>query len=135
MEFTLVVPGKPVAQKRPRLFRSGGLTKVYNPDGKYLKATKALLSGLWNREPIAGPLKCIIIFYMPIAKATSKIKRAKMISGEIKHAFVCDVDNLLKVYMDAMNTIVYIDDRQVFKVLAEKRYGEDPRTEITIMTE
>lgn len=43
-----------------------------------------------------------------------------------------DVDNLAKGVMDAMNDLIYDDDRQVVKLTASKRYGEMDNIKINI---
>lgn len=43
-----------------------------------------------------------------------------------------DVDNLAKGVMDAMNDLIYDDDRQVVKLTASKRYGETDNIKINI---
>lgn len=82
------------------------------------------------------PLECAIeikmVFVMPIPKSTSKKKREKMVVGETKHTKKSDLDNLIKNLFDCMNGIVFVDDKQVFKLDAVKVYGEEPRTEITV---
>ncbi len=55
-----------------------------------------------------------------------------MISNEIKHTLTPDADNLVKMCLDCMNGVVYVDDRQIYEIYAEKLYGEEPRTEIVI---
>ena len=36
-----------------------------------------------------------------------------------------DLDNLVKYALDAMNNVVYADDRQIIKVLTEKMWAEE----------
>jgi Holliday junction resolvase RusA-like endonuclease len=46
-----------------------------------------------------------------------------------------DIDNLEKAVYDALNQIVYVDDRQICEVHARKiivARGEEPRVEVTI---
>ena len=46
-----------------------------------------------------------------------------------------DVDNLLKLVLDACNGLVWKDDSQVTKLIGEKfLYSEEPRTEVRIWT-
>lgn len=43
-----------------------------------------------------------------------------------------DTDKLLRATLDALTGVAYPDDQQVVRISASKRYGETPRTEITI---
>lgn len=52
--------------------------------------------------------------------------------GWIFHTKRPDLDNLIKFVKDCLNGVVYQDDSQVFSIQAEKRYSEDPKTEVFI---
>jgi Holliday junction resolvase RusA-like endonuclease len=44
-----------------------------------------------------------------------------------------DLDNLLKVTLDSLNGLVYADDSQVTRILAERREDKlRPRVEVTV---
>jgi len=46
---------------------------------------------------------------------------------------MADIDNCIKTVLDALNQIVWIDDRQVTKIAAEiERGDQNPRTEFVI---
>ena len=40
----------------------------------------------------------------------------------------CDLDNLAKFVMDALQKIIYVDDKQVAKMISEKIYDDDEHT-------
>jgi len=44
-----------------------------------------------------------------------------------------DIDNLMKLVMDAINGIFFEDDGQVCMVMAKKVYSDVPRTTVTII--
>tara|TARA_R110002096_G_scaffold113208_1_gene246244 strand:+ start:1891 stop:2202 length:312 start_codon:yes stop_codon:yes gene_type:complete len=88
-----------------------------------------------NGSPLEGPIAIDMKFYMSIPKSKSKKIKEKMRLGEIKHTIKPDCDNLVKKPTDCMNGIVYLDDKQIYKLTAEKLYGENPRTEITVWQE
>ena len=48
------------------------------------------------------------------------------------HSVKPDIDNLIKYISDVMNKGFYIDDSQICSIQAEKKYGDPPRTEVTI---
>ena len=126
-----VIPGKPIAKKRPKFARRGKFVTTYNEQES--EESKFMIQ-LMNQLP-AGfkpfekgiPVFLDCVFYMPIPQASKK-KTAQMISGEIMHTKKPDADNLLKFVKDCSNQIIYHDDSQVVYVRARKIYGEEPRT-------
>lgn len=59
-----------------------------------------------------------IIFYIPMPKSWSKKKMIKMYNTP--HNQKPDIDNLVKAVMDTLMT----DDKQVWKIKAEKRWSD-----------
>ena len=55
-----------------------------------------------------------------------------MIKGEILPTKKPDIDNIMKVVLDALNGVAYFDDKQVCKVNFIKMYSEEPRLKILI---
>lgn len=127
------LPGKPQTKLRPRFSRHKGKVRTYDSQ-KEDKTTVSwqLKARMKDKKPYEGPVQLDLVFYMPIPKSTPKDRRLGMLEGEIKHTVKPDCDNLVKLPLDCMNGIVYIDDKQVYKLSAEKRYSENPRTEIEI---
>jgi len=114
MTLSFAVKTEPVPQIRPRvrLYNRGLSFRhiVYDPArSKQYKqliawhAKKATLSaGL--KKPVQGPVSLKVTFYMKKLNA--------------------DIDNLVKAVMDALTGVVWINDRQVYKVQAEKKKGK-----------
>ena len=129
----IVVPGKPIAKKRPRFARRGKYTAVINDQetegGKFIIQCLQQLNG---EKPLEGPIALHCCFYMPIPKSTSKKKRALMIDGLEHHTKKPDVDNLVKFVADCLNSIAWHDDRQIVAIRATKIYANDPKTEIFV---
>ena len=63
-------------------------------------------------------------FFMPKPK---KMKRQR-------HTIKPDIDNLIKFYMDAANTVLWQDDNCVCKVTASKVWGDSPGTVMHVET-
>jgi len=128
-EYLITIPGKPVGKARPRFKRFGG---TYDPQSDINKSIKIIIASQWLFPVIEGPISVGMRFYMPIPKSTSKKNRIKMISGEMRHVKKPDLDNMVKG-LDNMTGIVFKDDNQIYQIYAEKRYSENPRTEINII--
>ena len=63
------------------------------------------------------------IFCMPIVKSTSKKDASLMLQGILKPVKKPDIDNMIKMYLDAGNEILYTDDKLITKISAEKKYS------------
>ena len=58
-----------------------------------------------------------------------------MITGEVRHQKLPDVDNLNVLSMNAMTGLVYCDDKQLDIELTLKKYSETPGVEIKVIWE
>lgn len=131
----LVIPGEPIPQQRPRLYKRRGVSGCYDPNGKQKDIIKLQIADQLKRYM---PFKLLemprisFIWHMPIPKAVSKKMRPQFNSGLLKHISKPDVDNLSKLYMDCMTGLVYADDNCASLGFAIKLYHWDPKTIIFI---
>lgn len=135
MKVEFIVSGNPTAKGRPKFAVRGGFARAYTPkktaDNAKIISGEAMVA-MAGRKPLEGALKCVLSFYMPIPKSTSKKDVAKMLSGAVYHTKKPDTSNLVKQTEDAMNGIVFHDDSQIVWLSATKHYSENPRTEIIV---
>ncbi len=132
----LIIPGKPVAKKRPRFARIGKFVKTYSDqeteEGRFLFEVQKQLNG---HKPIEGPVQVMLRFYLPRPKnhfgSGRNAYRLKP-SAPPRHTKKPDIDNCIKFVLDCLNGVAWRDDSQIIKSIAVKEYGE-PRTEIIIM--
>ena len=128
--------GIPLPKARPRFSRYKGRVRTYDTQSEEKETIKwQLKCSMLGLEIITAPVVVDIIFYMPITKSTSMNQKAMMLDGTIKYTKKPDGDNLEKFFWDGMNSIVYADDKQIYKWSGEKRYSLKPRTEITLKWE
>lgn len=83
------------------------------------------------------PLKATFMFVYPFTKSFKKADLEEAKKGKIFYKSTRPdlMDNLMKGYMDSLNGVVFIDDALICKTgESEKRYGETPKTVITIET-
>ena len=123
----IVIPGAPIAKKRPRFVRRGPYVAAYNPqeteEGRWLLAARGQIAG-----PVAGPITLRLLFEMPIPASTSNVGRQRMLAGEVSHTKKPDLDNLIKFALDCLNGEAWSDDSQIVSIVAEKRYSAEPKT-------
>ena len=133
MIYEFEVFGSIVGKARPRMNTKTG--KAYTPT-----KTKLYEYGLrqWflmnypNFKPIESRVKVTIIAYFEIPKSTSKKKEEGMLNGNISPTKKPDIDNIIKIVLDAMNKFAFKDDVQVTKLEIEKKYDKIPRIYIKI---
>jgi len=135
---SFTVPGEPVGKARPKTvnIKNRATTVTFTPEKTviYENLVKVEYQQQCHNFYFGEkqPLIMEIICYYGMPKSDSKKKRAAKLAGEIRPTKKPDIDNCIKAIADSLNTIAYKDDTQIVKVVAEKRYSEKPRVEITI---
>ena len=128
----LIIPGKPIAKKRPRFARHGKFVRTYSDqeteEGRFLWEVRQQI----NQEPFKGAVSLVVGFYMPIPKNTSKKRSQLMEKALIHHIKKPDLDNLEKFVSDCLKGEAWVDDSQVVHSDTTKVYSANPRTEILI---
>ena len=61
-------------------------------------------------------------------------KQAAALAGTLWPTGKPDGDNMVKLYSDSLNKIVWRDDSQIVRLRFEKRYGAYPETILTVET-
>lgn len=118
--------GAPVAKGRPRFMRSTGHTYTPAKTRGYEAALRlAGQDAMGGRPPIEGPLAVVVTALLPIPASWSKKKRAAALSGDIHPLIAPDWDNYAKS-TDALNEVVWRDDKQIVRGTVEKRYSAAP---------
>lgn len=92
------VPGTPIPKARPRVYGGRGITPKRTKD-----AEKRIRDQFQTRypefTPFDEPIQLAVTFWMPDRKTR-------------------DIDNLVKLVQDALNTIAYTDDRWIHELHA-----------------
>lgn len=130
----MIVYGAPQGKARPRFRSCGKFVQTYTPKNtmKYetqIKNEYYLQDGRYYNEE---PLCIIIVAYYEIPKSWSKKKRDLAFCNQLKPMVKPDLDNVIKVVLDALNKVAYADDKQICRIVAEKKYSIMPRLEIEL---
>lgn len=133
MELAFNVPGEPRGKGRPRFSRAGHTytdseTKAY--ENKIIAYYRKAHGG--TRLPDTAFVSVDVIAYLPIPKSATKAQIAGMAGKTILPSRKPDVDNILKVVLDALNGVAYRDDARVHRTSCVKFYSAEPRLEVTI---
>jgi len=147
MDITFTVYGVPIAQ--PRIRAMGRLSKsgkpfahVYEPGKKDSPArqwksdirisAKRELMHTGSSKLLDGPISLTATFYLPRPK---ELYKSKYESKSLPHTKRPDIENLLKLLMDALTGVLICDDKQIFFGNASKWYHESdagPRVLVTV---
>lgn len=115
--------GEPRGKGRPRAAVRGGFARMYtDPKTRKYEASIAKIARvkMGARPPFEGPLSVSLRFRIELPKSMPKYRRARVLAGEEAHTGGPDVDNMAKAVLDAMNGIVFPDDRQIVRLFATK---------------
>ena len=133
MKYEFEVPGAIKGKGRPRVNSYTGI--VYTPtttkDYEYLVEQYFLLK-YPKFKPLEGRLAVNIKAIFSIPKSTKKVDKDKMLENTISPTKKPDIDNIVKIILDAMNKFAFKDDTQITKLSVEKVYGNEEKVEVTI---
>lgn len=135
MKIELVVPGEPQGKLRAKAVRIGEHVSTYTPDKtvKFETYIRELFAVKYpDFVPMEGALILKFIAWVSIPKSTSKKKKVLMQQGVIRPTKKPDIDNILKVILDALQSVAFRNDSQFVAGLPLKYYSERPRLEIRI---
>lgn len=116
--MTYKIIGKIVGKARPRTNFKTGI--IYTPSNtkKYERLIKKYIDTKVNGA-ITIDLEC----HFSMAKGLSKKKRFELLGKPcLKKP---DIDNITKIYLDALNGVAYEDDKQVYKINCTKIWDNE----------
>ena len=135
MQVNFEVKGKVKAKQSVKFGRNG---IKYTPRDMVEYANLVKLSFI-NKYPewdIANftdkPLKAEIDVFMPVPQSYSKKKTEQALNNEIRRTVKPDCDNIAKNINDALNGIVYPDDKQITCLTVNKFYSESEYVRVKI---
>ena|ERR1700761_6108798 len=130
--ITITLAGVPVGKGRPRFVRSTG--RAFTPERTRSYEDSLRLSAqvvMVGRVPLDGPLSVSIDAAFPVPESWSKVRRRLALDGVLRPCVKPDADNLMKV-LDALNQIVWLDDKQIVEASIRKTYSDKPAFTVMI---
>jgi Holliday junction resolvase RusA-like endonuclease len=84
--------------------------------------------------PLPGAVAVSLDIRLPVPASWSKTRRADALAGRV---FATgrqsgDADNYAKAVLDGCNGVVFLDDAQVVRLTAQKRYAGTPGVEVRV---
>lgn len=137
MSLVLVysVYGEPVGKGRPRFARRGNFVSTYSPQKTKTYEDEIRLmakAAMGASEALETPVTVAIYIRVGIPKSFSKQKRKDALENIERPTKKPDIDNIAKCFLDAMNGIVYLDDKQVVSLHITKEYAETPAVDVMV---
>ena len=116
------------AKGRPRFARRGNHVSTYTPKNtaEYEAKIRQMYYISQNRESWFDkePIEVTVAAYKKIPTGASKKEKRRIQAQGIRPITKPDVDNYLKLALDALNGVAYGDDNQVVRATAEKRFSD-----------
>lgn len=136
MRVRIDLPGIPRGKGRGRAVSTPQGARVYT-DAK-TRSYEARLAGaaaeaMKGQPPTDLPVRLTMSVFFAVPQSWSKKKRAQALAGTIWPTVKPDADNTLKL-TDALNGIVWVDDKQVVIATVFKSYSERPGLMIEVVT-
>jgi Holliday junction resolvase RusA-like endonuclease len=120
------IPGKPQAKQRPFFNRKTGVAFSRKETVSYENLVKTIAHDAMGGRPLlTGPLTAAISIQLPAPKSKPKWWMDAMRAQEIGATVTPDVDNVAKSITDALNSVLYHDDKQIVLMTVTKTYVEE----------
>lgn len=129
MRYHFKFLGEPKPKGRPKFFRRGKFAAAYTP-----RETREAEQDIKNQLILklkeldfTKPLETALYIKIVVTKLKPKSARKRALPTKRP-----DLDNYVKLVLDAMNGLVFVDDAQIVSLEAQKEYGEQPGTLVII---
>lgn len=133
MIYEFEMPGEIVGKARPRMNTRTGRAYTPSKTKNYEYFLRQWFIRKYpNFKQLESRVKVTIVAYFDIPKSTSKKKEDEMLTGKISPTKKPDIDNIVKIILDAMNKFAFKDDTQVTKMEVEKKYNQTPKIYVKI---
>ena len=116
-----------IGKQRPRVTMRGGHAQAYTPKKTRMaeaEIAKEFIRRFGSKGGFSGPVAIDVVATRPLCKSNPKWMQG------IQDAGKPDIDNVLKLVMDALEGVAYKNDAQVVRCSAAKRprpaYGARP---------
>ena len=132
--LTISIPGAMRGKGRPRFTSAGGFARAYT-DEKTANAETWVRSCAVDQtggHVLDGPLSLTVEVGICPPASWSKRRRADALAGAAAPTGKPDLDNVVKLIADALNGIVWRDDKQIVHLSARKFYAAEDGTVLRI---
>ncbi len=133
MVYEFEVDGEIKGKARPRLNTYTGIVYTDSNTKDYENLIKQYFKIKYPRFiPFENRVSVEIKIYLKIPKNTTKTNRKLIEEGLLSPTKKPDIDNVVKIILDALNKMAFKDDNQITKLNVEKIYSEEEKLYIKI---
>ena len=133
MSYEFEVIGDIKGKARPRVNTYTGIAYTPTPTKDYENLIKQYFKIKYPRfVPLEGRIAIKIIAYFNIPKTTSKKDKELINDGKLSPTKKPDIDNIVKIVLDALNKMAFKDDNQITKLEVEKFYGQEEKIVVRV---
>lgn len=133
--IAFIIPGTPVGKGRPKFARRGNFVTAYTPEktASYENLVKiAAHDAMTGKQILDGAVSVVMWLFVTPPASWSQKKQREALLNNILPTSKPDVDNVVKGIFDAMNEIVWRDDKQVVELTVKKRYSDTARAMVEV---
>lgn len=141
-EMIITIRGNPIPKNRIRCRCISGHGSAYDPQVKDMNFIRTMIMSetlkigfKLSETHQDSSIEVYLRFYLPVNKSETEAQKNLKLWGILPCNSKPDFDNLVKLYLDCANGILWPDDKMIIKGTGHKvKYSNNPRTEIEIMT-
>lgn len=131
--YSFSVYGKPTPLPRMRYFRNGLWNKAKPQSTLFRSAVTEAIPQIKNGVLFDKTVTIRLTIWFYLKRPSTDFVSSKRLPDNLRHSSMertylplgPDIDNLAKFVLDALNNLVYVDDRQVVKLEIYKRRDND----------
>lgn len=137
MNVRLVIPGEPKGKGRPKFVKATG--RAYTPADTMSAEQRIQMEWVAAGRPELGPgpigMRVTAVMGRPKAHVLADGSLSKSGRGSVWPVKRPDIDNILKLALDSLNGLAFVDDAQIVSEATWKRWtrrGELPHLHIEL---
>lgn len=132
--LVVTIPGTMRGKGRPRFTNAGGFGRAYTDAATANAETwvRSCAIDQVGRPILAGPVALMMQIDIVPPASWSKKQRTAALAGGTFPTGKPDLDNCLKLVADALNGILWQDDKQIVRVVATKVFAEVAQTTLRV---
>lgn len=133
MVYEFEVVGDIKGKARPRVNTYTGTAYTPTPTKDYENLIKQYFKIKYPRYvPLNGRVRIKISAIFDVPKSTTKRDRVLIEEGKLSPTKKPDIDNIVKIVLDALNKMAFKDDNQITKLEVEKVYGQEEKIVVRV---
>lgn len=132
--LVVTIPGTMRGKGRPRFTNAGGFGRAYTDAATANAETwvRACAMDQVGQHVLDGPVSLAMDIAIVPPASWPKKRRADALAGATFPTGKPDLDNCLKLVADALNGILWRDDKQIVRVVARKFYADQAQTVLRV---